>query len=476
VVAYPSGPASIAPHQVNEEFAVSVLSNVYETLVELDTDLGLKPGLAESWYTPDPLTWAFRVRAGVKRHDGKVLEARDVAESLERTRADPSSRRQTELAPVASVEATDASTVVFHLRRPFGVLPNRLTNVFVSALSSRGEHVGTGRYRVRSWRPEGDTVLEAFADHRDGAPAVRVLEFQVVPSMSERLARLRAGRVHVVTDVSPADVARLAADGKGRALEAKGHHVVYLAMDCARLTTPHVDQVTNPFRDVRLREALAHAIDRAALVSGPLQGQGELLDQLSVHEVFGYAPSIPPRAFDPERSRRLLAEAGFRGGFTVDLDYMPERLLAIEALLPAIVADLARVGIQAVPRPTPYAGFRDRLRSRDTSLYLMGLLGNTGDAGWPYEYALHTEGGGYGVLNAGGYSNPELDQALEQAATLTVPATRARLLGRVAELAYAEVPIVPLYRQKDVYAVAPNVELAPRPDRRLLGAAVHFRP
>jgi peptide/nickel transport system substrate-binding protein len=190
--------------------------------------------------------------------------------------------------------------------------------------------------------------------------------------------------------------------------------------------------------------------------------------------VFGYAPGIPPRAFEPGRSRRLLAAAGFRDGFTVDLDYVPERYLAIEAVLPAIVADLARVGIRAVPRPTPYAGFRDRLRSRDTSLYLMGLLGNTGDAGWPYEYALHTEGGGYGVLNAGGYSNPELDQALEEASALNVPATRARLLGRVADIAYREVAVVPLYRQADVYAVAPAVELLPRADRRLLGAAVRF--
>jgi ABC-type transport system substrate-binding protein len=118
VVAYPAGPETLLPHLAHDEYSMAILSNVYEPLVELDGDLALRPALAEAWYTPDESSWVFRLRAGARLHDGRTLEARAVAISLERARSDPRSRVQAELTAVSAIEAPDLRTVVVRTRFP----------------------------------------------------------------------------------------------------------------------------------------------------------------------------------------------------------------------------------------------------------------------------------------------------------------------------------------------------------------------
>lgn len=478
VIAYPLGPASLVPYAANEELSLSVLGNVYEPLVALDADLALVPRLAESWHSPDDLTWVFRLRQGVRRHDGRPLEARDVVASLLRARSDPASKQQTALAVVESIEATDTQTVVVRTRRPFETLPASLSGVLVSVDARPPDQgpVGTGPYRIQAWTPGGTTVLEAFADYWGGAPPIPFVEFRALPDVGERLRQLRSGRVHLVVDVPAEEMAALGADRRLRTASRKGMRVLFLAMDCAREVSPYVGPGRNPFRDPRVRRAVALAVDRQALVSGPLGGLAEVVDRLATAEEMGGAPGpLSPKPADPEEARRLLAIAGYGRGFDVTLDFVPGKFRAIEEVVRSIVAELGRVGIRAVPRDGPPYEAMGRIASQDTSLYLVGWMSDSGEASLSYAALLHSRGGGFGAYNNGGYSDPEVDRLIEEASARHAPGERDEVLQRVAEKVASDVPVVPLYRQVDLYAIARELEFTPRLDRRIEAATIRWR-
>ncbi len=475
VVAYPAGPETLLPHLAHDEYTMAILSNVYEPLVELDGDLALRPALAEAWYTPDESSWVFRLRAGARLHDGRPLEAREVALSLERARSDPRSRRQAELTAVSAIEAPDPRTVVVRTRFPFAPLPNRLASapIWADPVRAGESPVGTGPYRVKSGTSGGDTVLEAVEGGRDSPPSIRLLEFRVVRETGEQIALLKRGDVDLVGEVPLEQVSALRSLPGVRLTARKGLLVLFLAMDCSRETSPYVSGPRNPFRDQRVREAVALAIDREALVRGALAGQGEVVDQIVGPQVFGYHDRLPPRPFDPGRSRRLLAEAGHAAGFDVDLDFLNSES-ARDSVLAALVKDLAQVGIRVRPRPSDGASLLRRIESRQTALYLMPWISTSGDAGLSADYLLHTPGGGYGVDNGGGYSSPEVDRLLEAASRQLQADARRLLLHAMAVRVHADVPVVPLYRRTDLYATASGLSFVPRLDRQIRGSEIRW--
>lgn len=476
VVAIPSGPSTWIPWMASEEYTGLVLLNVYEPLVDTSADLGLRPHLAESWETPDDLTWVFRLRAGVRLHDGRPLTAREVAASLSAARDDPASRRKPELAAVESIEARDDRTLVLRTHVPFSPLTNRLTElaIAVPAAVAGAPPVGTGPYRIQDWNLQGDIVLSAFDGYWRGAPAVRSLAFRVIPNLETRLLQLRDGAVQVVLDVPAERRAEVQAWPSANVVERQGLRVIMLGMDAARETSPYVDGGRNPFRDVRVRRAVALAVDRRRLARETLGGLATPCDQVVASEVFGYHTSLPPLAHDPDQARRLLAEAGWAQGFGVALDFMPGKYRAIDEVAAAVSRDLGQVGIRVRPQPADPGLFFDRLARQETSFHLMGWMSSSGDAGITYEYLLHTPGPRYGVTNGSGFSDPRVDQLLEQAAARTDARDRLPLLRQVAEAAREALPLVPLYRQTDLYGVAEGLALEPRLDRRVRGSDLRW--
>jgi peptide/nickel transport system substrate-binding protein len=477
VVAYPHGPDSLVPEHGNEELTLNVLTNVYEPLVAFGPGMNLVPALAESWHSEDERTWVFRLPEALPPlHDGRRLDAALVARSLERTRSAPESKRRGLLAAIAAVEARDPRTVVIRTALPVAAVANRLASVHVWAQPTVKDAppVGTGPYRVKSWKPHGDTVLEAFDGYRGRPPSVRALEFRVIPDVEARLAQVRSGDAHLVVDPPPAAVAALRSDPKVRVVAERGLRVLYLAMDCARPSNPDVGLGPNPFRDVRVRRAAALALDRAALVSEALGGDAEVVDQLVAPAVFGYDKERPPLSFDQDEARRLLAAAGHSRGFDVTLDYMPEKYVSMPAVVEVLKRQLAAVGIRVRPRPASTPEFFGRLERRATAFYLMGWSASSGDAGVSYDALLHTPGARRGAQNGGGYANPEVDRLLDEAARTLEDAVRRRLLVELARRIAAEVPAIPLYRQTDLYLVARDLVFEPTALRAIYGARMRW--
>lgn len=473
VVAVPTLAGSLLPNAARNRVSVSIQANVYEALVDLDPNLTLRPGLAEAWHTPGELSWVFQLRSGVKLHDGSTLSAEHVVASLEFARSDARSCRRAQLADVESVAAISPLTVEVRTRRPIDTLAARLSNVFVAAPPARsGEPAaGSGPYRIRSQGP-GEVVLESFPEYREGAPLVRLARFESVLDEDERIRRLRDGRADLLPDLSVARAAEVAASPRARLLAREDSlQVLFLAFDCRRSRTPDVAAAANPFRDVRVRQAVALAVDRRALVEEALAGRAEPVDQIAPQEELGaHRRSLVSRPHDPSGARRLLAAAGYGAGFRAQLDFAdaPDR----RAVAQALARDLARLGIRLEPRGQSPPELARRLEARQTSLYLETWTSETGDGRLAYEYLLHSPSEGAGQGNAGAYSSPEMDRLIRRATGLVPRYERQLLLARLAAKVAIDVPLVPLSARGDLYGVAEGLSFEPRLDRQLRLAAV----
>lgn len=459
VVAIPAGLQSLYPHTQHEEYALSVLANVYDSLVDQAADLRLVPGLAQSWETPADDTWVFRLRQGVRLHDGRPLDAPLVAAALTRALGAPDSRTAAEGHLVRSIEATEPFTLVVKTARPLASPAFATSFLWVDCADGP---CGTGPYRVESWTPGGDVRLSAFDPHWRGAPAVRHLRFAVMPAAAARVAALRDGRAHLALDPPAEDLPALRADPALRTASRPGLRVIFLGLRVA----PQ-DGADEPLADLRLRRAVSLAIDRNALVKDALGGEAEVANQLVSPEVFGYAESLPALAHDPGAARALVAEAG-AAGLRLDLHYAADKYRGIAAVAARVARDLGTAGLTVTTHAWPPAEFSARHARGEFRLWLRGWM-TVRHAGLSYDYLLRTRAGVLGGENVGGYSDPTVDEALEASEGLQDDRLRRRHLSYAAHRAYDALPYVPLYRQNDLYAVSRSVEFRPRLDRRVIG-------
>jgi peptide/nickel transport system substrate-binding protein len=458
-VAVPAGLLSLdvlAPE--HEEFALSILRNVYEPLVELGDDFGPRPVLAESWHSPDDHTWVFRLRPGVRLHDGRVLDAGMVAAAINRHLALPWGVNL--LQPVAKVEAEGPRDVVFRTRGVFLSLPERLATFLVDGGGdAAGRAVGTGRYRVVDWRPDGRVALEGFALHRDGGPAVERIEFLPAGDGAERVRLLRQGEAQLALDVPPDAMVQLA--GEGFATHARpGLRVVFLGLNGAP---------GRPFHDRRVREAITRGIDRAGLVAGPLRGFGEPTLQLPADGQMGHDRSLAVPPGDATGARALLAAAGYPANRRLQLDYVPGKYLEIEAVVRALATQLAAAGFDVVPRPRRYVELIADVESGRSSFYVLGWLDDSRAADSAYAALLHTPGPRFGSVNGSRYSNARFDELVEQAEIEEDAPHRGEMLREATRIVTEDWPLVPLYRQSDLYAHDRKLGFRPRLDRRVRG-------
>jgi peptide/nickel transport system substrate-binding protein len=282
---------------------------------------------------------------------------------------------------------------------------------------------------------------------------------------------VREGSAQLALDVAPAGPGE---DGPRIVSRPGGLRVALLAFDVARERSPHASPPRNPFRDRRVRQAVALAIDRGALVKG-LLGRAALSDQITAAQELGaYQSSVPARPFDPVGARRLLQETEFGRGFEVVLDTGNDSDSRTAAA--AIARDLGRVGIRVRLRPQSALELARRLDARDTALCLRAWTSETGDGRVSYESLLHSPRDGRGPANVGGYSDPMLDRMLREASAPLTTDERRLLLARLATKVALDVPVVPLFTLADVYAVAEGLAFEPRLDGQLRVAEMRWLP
>lgn len=494
VVSQGSDTLSLDPYAFLESPSFGVQINLFDGLTDLDGEMNVVPGLAESWENVTPSEWVFHLREGIEFHEGQSFAADDVVFSLRRALDWAKSRVASEIQTVVDVEAIDPQTVRITTNEPDAILPLRLVQVLImdrewteAALNDpeRGEgwvatHAnGTGPYRLDQWRPDEFCRVVANVDYWDGAPeAVEVINFLAISNDATRLAALQEGKIDILMHVPPRNV--------GRVEQMPGYHVtrqpslrlIYLGLDVGREDSPCIPGMKNPLLDLRVRQAISCAINRDLIVSKIMGGLGLVANQLMPAVVTGYDPEMPPIEYDPDRAWALLAEAGYPDGFSIQLDGPNDRYVNDAEIMQAIAVQLAQVGIDVQVRARPKKMFFADEKAGALSFFLIGWANSNGDGAGTFEHLLATpvEGRPIGGSNTSTlYSNPELDARVAEAQQSFVPAERDALLREAHRIAMDDLPHIPLHFQVDIYAISDRVNWSPRSDTQVRGRDVQWQ-
>jgi peptide/nickel transport system substrate-binding protein len=483
-------PSSIDPHYHNLTPNNAFARNVFDGLINPDERQRMKPGLALSWKPLNDTTWEFKLRQGVKFHDGTPFTADDVLFTFERApnvEASPSSFAL--YTKGKTLTKVDDHTVHITTEKPHPLMPNDVAQIFiVSKKAAEGAKtedynsgkaaIGTGPYKFVEWLPGDRLVIEANPDHWGEKPKFDRVVIKPIRSGPARIAALLAGDVDMIDVVPTPDIVQLESDPKVVLSSGVSNRVIYLHLDHDRDNSPFVTGSggKNPLKDVRVRKAISKAINRPAIVEKVMEGVAIPAGQLLPEGFFGVSPNLEPEPFDPEGAKQLLAEAGWPNGFGLTLHGPNDRYINDAKIAQAIGQMLTRIGIDTKVETMPKSVYFSRAsrggpgKTPEFSFILVGWGAGTGEASSPLRSLLHTydKARGFGASNRGRYSNPEVDGIVEEALASVDDAKREKLLQKATELAIGDLGIIPLHYQVNTWATRPGLAYVPRTDEQTL--------
>ncbi len=484
---------SIDPHFVNITPNNNVAWHVFEALTHVDEDARLIPGLAESWRPVGPTTWEFKLRRGVKFHDGSELTAEDVAFSIDRpaTLTGSPGPFTTFTRPIVAKEIVDRHTIRLKTAAPYAMVPYDMNSVFIvskkAAASATTEDfnsgkaaVGTGPYRFARFL-RGDRVELVRNDAYWGPkPAWDKVTFRIVPSDGARVSALLADDLDAIEYVPTADLKRVRSTPRFRLEQKVSWRTIFFTLDQRHDRPPGVTDKggrpleRNPFKDPRVREAIAKAINRQAIADRVMDGAAAPASNLVAPPVFGHVASLKAEAYDVAGARKLLAAAGYPEGFTLTLAAPNNRYLNDDQIAQAVAQMLARVGIEAKVTALPLAAYFPKARALEFPFAMLGWGSFSADLALRSLVMSYDADKGIGAWNWGRYSNPRVDQLVIQALATVDERKREALAREAMTLAMADRPVILLHHQVATWAMRRELRYAARTDEYTF--AHHFRP
>jgi len=429
---------------------------IYNSLVRIDASLRVVPELAETLESPDPLTYVARLRHGVKFHNGRELTAEDVAYTF-RSLIDPKFIGRTNAyRGVAAVDILDPYTVAFRLKTPFASFPVNLVMGIVQAGSGAANAqtpIGTGPYKLVSFRPDDRIVLARFDDYFDGPAKNPGVVLKVVPDDTMRGLELRKGTVDlVVNDVTPDIVWQMQREGKLRIATAQGTDYAYLAMN---LRDPLLQRV-------EVRQAIGYAIDREAIVKYLRRGFAAPAVGILPPMSWAFRPDVFQFRHDPAEARRLLDAAGYpdpdgdgpRPRLTLSLKTSTSEVYRIQAA--AIQQDLARVGIAVQIRSQEFATLARDMAAGNFQTYTAQFVGVTDPDMLRLLY--HSSQVPRAGINRVHYRNAAVDTLIERASAAADDQERRALYGEIQQAVARDAPYIPLWTKTNVAVFQPGIE------------------
>jgi peptide/nickel transport system substrate-binding protein len=475
------------PQARSDGFVTSFDMNMYEPLVRRDRNLKLEPALATEWSLIDATTWRFKLRHGVKFHDGAPFTADDVIFSFERAVATGSDVAAL-LSSVKDAQKVDDYTVDLITDRPSSILPNYLVGVAMMSkkwceahgTTRAASHEDKENYATRNEDGTGPFIL------KDRQPAVRTVlvknpdwwglkywpinfdevVFTRIANPATRAAALLSGELDMVYNVPLQDVARIRSTPGMKIWQTPELRTIFLGMDQSRpqLLESNI-KGKNPFKDKRVRQAFYQAIDEDAIKSKVMRGFARPTALMVGPGINGFEQVLDKRfPYDPAAARKLLADAGYPNGFEVGFDCPNDRYVNDEAICQAIVAMLARIGVKADLLAQTKAKYFGKINAPafNTSFYMLGWTPTPLDALNMLSELASTRSGDAreGVYNNGGYSNPTLDQLIQKIEVELDSKKRNDLISKALSTVKDDFTYIPLHQQIVVWASRDNVDLA----------------
>jgi len=453
------------PADVDDGESVKVLLNVCEGLVRFKTGTAeIESCLATSWTTSaDGLSYTFKLRSGVKFHDGTPLDANTALVSFRRQmeKSHPARPKNgtfaywsTMFAMVESVKALDAGTLEFRLREPHAPFMANLASFAASLISPKfidQQHVvGTGPFKFVEWKPSEKIVLEANRDYWDGAPKLDRLIFKVVPDSATRLIQLQTGQIQAMDGLDPNDLPIIQKDKQVKLVTAPGLNVAYLAFNCGKF----------PLSVTNIRRRIAAAINKQDIISIIYRGIATAAKNPLPPFLLGYNDAIPERPKGPQVIRgdssiNLKEHPLKLEVMTNPRPYLPNPIRAAEL----IKADCAKAGIAIEIVPNEFGAHLSRTSNGQHELALLGWVGDNGDTDNFLYTLLDKDTATLGsALNICFWKNDAYHDLVVAARRESDPAKRAVLYRKAQEIIAEEVPMVPLAHAPAMMACRANVE------------------
>jgi len=477
---------SLDPHSHNESFTNYFLANIYEGLVARDRDFKIAGQLAESWEQVDATTWRFKLRPGVTFHDGSSFAADDVIFSMERALAETSNFKHV-MATIESFSAIDDMTVEIKTKAPNPILLNDLLDLMIldkqwaeangaeepinlqaEEKSFSATHAnGTGPYSVVS-RAQGEkTTLAANESYWGETGNVTDVVFTPINNASTLVSALLSGEVDVVMPLPLQDIPRVEGAEGVKVVSSAEARTMYLGMDQWRDQIIESPVEGNPFLDLRVRQAFAHAVDAQAIIDRVMQGQATLATQYVMDKVTGYNPDLERLEYNVETAKSLLADAGYPDGFELTMDCSTDRYVNDGQICQAVVSLLARVNVKVNLIAQSKAQFFPKVVAPNfgTSFFLLSWTPSTMDSLNVFQNVLGTRDldNGTGAWNISGCSVPEADALAAKAAVTMDASAREKILQDAMALMVENVCLVPLHVQQIVWGVRGNIDVVQHP-------------
>ncbi|MFD1204437.1 MULTISPECIES: ABC transporter substrate-binding protein [Sporosarcina] len=480
---------SLDPSRVTEGETFKVTVNIFETLLNFgEEDTTVQPGLAEEWNTEDGLTYTFKLREGVKFHDGTDFNAEAVVKNFERWANGDAEKfpyynsmfggfKGDEGHVIESVTADGDYTVVIKLKRPQApFLKNIAMSMFAIASPTAFEKgddqfernpVGTGPFKFVEWKANDTITIEKFDDYwQEGLPKLNKVIFKSIPDNSARLNALIAGDIDLADGINPADGEKIEADDKLQLIERPSMNVGYLGLTVTR----------PPFDKKEVRQAINYAIDKEAIIESFFEGRADIAKNPMPSSISGYNDEIEGYEYNPEKAKELLAEAGFPDGFEMELwampvprPYMPDGAKVAEV----IQSNLADIGVKANIVSYEWATYLDKASKGEADAFMLGWTGDNGDAD-NFLYVLLDEDN-IGSNNYTYFKNDEMHDLFIAAQSEVDEDKRIEMYKKAQEIIHEEAPWVPIAHSTPLLAATKNLTgFKPHPTGSDLLSKVEF--
>jgi len=445
---------SLDPHVQWAMPTHSIIRTLGDPLVYFDWDMKIKPWLATKWERLDDVTWKLYLRKGVKFHNGEPFNAASVKYTMERF-LDPEFKTPWKKLYqfTKSVEIVDDYTVIAKTKVPFApflnfwaipvVVPPKAAADFKKFAE---EPVGTGPYKLVEYVPNNRGVVEAWPEYWGPKAKFKKITFRLLREGATRVAALLAGEVDLITNLPFDSIPKVEKNDKTTVKSIPSFRYVYLACNQKKF---------EPFRDKRVRRALYHAIDREGLAKYVFGGMAKACKAPFPEALEHVHRNLPAYDYDPEKAKKMLAEAGHPDGFKINIGTPNGRYLKDVEVATAVAGQLKKVGIQAEVMPTDWGVYRsERGKGKDSKFDLWlaawGIL--TVESDWAVTWLNHSP-----TLH--GHDDPQIDRLIDEGRGIMDPEKAKQNYQKLQEILWEDAPVIFLYWQPSIYGV--SKDLAP---------------
>ncbi|KAF0818972.1 ABC transporter, substrate-binding protein (cluster 5, nickel/peptides/opines) [Bacillus sp. ZZV12-4809] len=456
VIAVLSDATKLDPHLGTDIPSANVYhGKIYEGLVQQDENMEIQPALATEWKQLDDLTWEFKLREGVKFHDGTDFTAEAVQKTIERVLSEETASPRSNLFEmIKEVKAVDDHTVQLVTEYPYAPLLANLAHYAAGIMSpaaiESGENlgqnpVGTGPYKLGEWKPGQEIKLTAFEDYWGEKPSMETVTYKVVPEDSTRIAMVETGEAHIAEPVPVTEVERIENSNSMELVRSDALGVDYIGFNVEK----------EPFNNVKVRQAISYAIDTEAIVKGVYNNVGTVATAPMGPAIWGHNADLKGYKYDLEKAKQLLAEAGYPDGFktTIWTNDNKARMDVAEV----VQSQLKGIGIEVETKVVEWGAYLEGTAKGDHDMFILGWSNMTGDADYNQYFLFHSDARG-NPGNRSFYSNPKVDELIDKGRQETDEQKRLEIYAEAQKIEMEEAPIVFLRNDEDLAVIGSNVK------------------